>query len=88
MATPFRETATQAEIKVPDNVVQFSVSRYSYNGRYQLRGVRVYDLLNRSFTPLMSRCLSYRLMWFSVVMERRAGGVQPLGDDQGCADFL
>ena len=46
---PFERDTKDGVIKVPESVVGFSVSRYSYNGRYQLRGVRVYDLLKRTF---------------------------------------
>lgn len=46
---PFSRNSKTGEIETPENVVQFSVNRYQYNGRYQLRGTRVYDLLNRSF---------------------------------------
>nr|BAR33453.1 tail tubular protein A [uncultured Mediterranean phage uvMED] len=48
-AYPFQRNATTSEIEVPGNVVQFSVNRYQYNGRYQLRGTKVYDLIERSF---------------------------------------
>jgi len=47
---PFERDSKTKEIEVPESVVQFSVNRYSYNGRYQLRGTRVYDLLERSYT--------------------------------------
>lgn len=46
---PFERDTKDGVIKVPESVVGFSVNRYSYNGRYQLRGVRVYDLLKRTF---------------------------------------
>ena len=46
---PFLRNAKTGEIETPANVVQFSVNRYQYNGRYQLRGTRVYDLLNRTY---------------------------------------
>lgn len=48
-AYPFQRNSQTGEIETADNVVQFSVNRYQYNGRYQLRGTKVYDLLNRSF---------------------------------------
>jgi len=46
---PFAKDTSTKEIKVPDEVVGFSVNRYQYNGRFQLRGQRVYDLLKRTF---------------------------------------
>ena len=46
---PFKRDAKTGEIEVPDSVVGFSVNRYQYNGRFQLRGARVYDLLKRTF---------------------------------------
>ena len=68
---PFLRDTASSEIKVPDNVVEFSVSRYSYNGRYQLRGVRVYDLLNRTFTfpdtmPELQADVVFLLAWDDV----------------------
>ena len=46
---PFKRDATEGTVKVPDNIVSFSVNRYSYNGRFQLRGNKVYDLLKRTY---------------------------------------
>jgi hypothetical protein len=46
---PFKRDVNTGEIEVPDSVVGFSVNRYQYNGRFQLRGARVYDLLKRTF---------------------------------------
>ena len=46
---PFSRDVATGEIKVPAEVVGFSVNRYQYNGRFQLRGQRVYDLLKRTF---------------------------------------
>ena len=68
---PFSRDSKTEEIKVPDNVVEFSVNRYSYNGRYQLRGTRVYDLLNRSFTfdeqmPELQADVIFLLAWDDV----------------------
>lgn len=68
---PFQRDSNTGEIKVPDNVVEFSVNRYSYNGRYQLRGVRVYDLLERSFTfdeqmPQLKADVVFLLAWDDV----------------------
>lgn len=48
-AYPFTRNSFTGEIETAENVVEFSVNRYQYNGRYQLRGTKVYDLLNRSF---------------------------------------
>ena len=45
---PFKRDSLTGQIKVPDGVVQFSVNRFAYNGRYQARGSKVYDLLNRT----------------------------------------
>ena len=46
---PFLKNAKTNQIEVPEQVVEFSVDRYQYNGRFQLRGTKVYDLLNRTF---------------------------------------
>ena len=46
---PFQKDAKTNQIEVPEQVVEFSVDRYQYNGRFQLRGTKVYDLLNRTF---------------------------------------
>ena len=37
------------EIRVPSTVVEFTPNPYQWNGRFQLRGARVYDLLNRTY---------------------------------------
>jgi hypothetical protein len=46
---PFRKNAATNEIKVPETVVEFVPNPYQYNGRFQLRGTKVYDLVNRTF---------------------------------------
>ena len=46
---PFARDSVTGEIRVPQEVVGFSVNRYQYNGRFQLRGQRVYDLLKRTY---------------------------------------
>ena len=46
---PFLKDAKTNQIVVPEQVVEFSIDRYQYNGRFQLRGTKVYDLLNRTF---------------------------------------
>ena len=46
---PFQKNVKTNQIDVPEQVVEFSVDRYQYNGRFQLRGTKVYDLLNRTF---------------------------------------
>ena len=46
---PFSRDAVTGMIMVPEAVVGFSVNRYQYGGRFQLRGQKVYDLLNRTF---------------------------------------
>lgn len=45
---PFSKDALN-EIRVPETVVEFSPNPYEWNGRFQLRGARVYDLLNRTY---------------------------------------
>lgn len=47
-AYPFSKNALN-EIRVPDTVIEFSPNSYQWNGRFQLRGQRVYDLLNRTY---------------------------------------
>lgn len=68
---PFLRDTVSSEIRVPDNVVQFSCNRFSYNGRYQLRGVRVYDLVDRTFifpdtTPELKADVIFLLPWDDV----------------------
>jgi len=46
---PFSRDASTGMIVVPEAIVGFSVNRYQYNGRFQLRGQKVYDLLKRTF---------------------------------------
>ena len=46
---PFSRDSATGMIEVPEAVVGFSVNRYQYNGRFQLRGQKVYDLLKRTF---------------------------------------
>ena len=46
---PFSRDSATGMIEVPEAVVGFSVNRYQYNGRFQLRGRKVYDLLKRTF---------------------------------------
>ena len=48
-AYPFTRDAQSGMIVVPEAIVGFSVNRYQYNGRFQLRGQKVYDLLKRTF---------------------------------------
>lgn len=47
-AYPFAKDSL-SQIRVPETVVEFSPNPYQWNGRFQLRGSRVYDLLNRSY---------------------------------------
>ena len=47
---PFKKDSSSKEIVVPENAVEWAPSAYQYNGRFQLRGDRVYDLLNRTYT--------------------------------------
>lgn len=68
---PFKRDVETSEIKVPGNVVEFSVNRYSYNGRFQLRGSKVYDLLKRTFLideqiPELSADVIWLLAWDEV----------------------
>ncbi len=68
---PFRKDATSNEIKVPETVVEFSPNPYQYNGRFQLRGTRVYDLMNRTFEldstiDVLSADVIWLLSWDSV----------------------
>ena len=48
-AYPFKKDAVSTEIVVPETVVEFAPNAYQHNGRYQLRGTRVYDLVDRTF---------------------------------------
>ncbi len=47
-AYPFSKDSLN-QIRVPETVVEFSPNPYQWNGRFQLRGSRVYDLLNRTY---------------------------------------
>jgi len=47
-AYPFSKDSL-SQIRVPETVVEFSPNPYQWNGRFQLRGSRVYDLLNRTY---------------------------------------
>lgn len=46
---PFLRDTKEGVIKVPEEVVGFEVNRYKYNGRFQLRGDLVYDLMKRTY---------------------------------------
>ena len=46
---PFKRDAKEGTITVPSSCVGFAVSRYQWNGRFQLRGDQVYDLLKRTY---------------------------------------
>ena len=49
---------------VPETVVEFAPNAYQYNGRFQLRGTRVYDLINRTFNMGASMTeLSADVIW-------------------------
>lgn len=46
---PFSRDETTKQITIPENVISFSLDPYRWNGRFQLRGLRVYDRVNRSY---------------------------------------
>jgi hypothetical protein len=46
---PFHRDSDTGELTVPANIVQWAPSRVEWNGRFQLRGARVYDLQTRSY---------------------------------------
>ena len=48
-AYPFAPDAVSGEVLVPANVITWAVNPYRLNGRYILRGNRVYDKLNRTY---------------------------------------
>ena len=48
-AYPFDVDAVTGEVNVPDSAVKWNVDPYQLDGRYVLRGTRVYDKKNRSF---------------------------------------
>ena len=63
-AYPFERDTLTSEIKVPKEVVQFSVNRFAYNGRYQLRGSKVYDLQKRTtIFPDTVKSLDADVIW-------------------------
>lgn len=48
-AYPFDVDSNTGEIKVPTSVVKWNVDPYQLDGRFVLRGTRVYDRQNRTF---------------------------------------
>ena len=48
-AYPFAPDAVTGGIEVPTNVVTWAVNPYKLNGRYILRGNRVYDKEDRTY---------------------------------------
>ena len=46
---PFHRDPDTGELTVPANIVQWAPNRVEWNGRFQLRGARVYDLQVRSY---------------------------------------
>ncbi len=46
---PFHRDPDTGELTVPANIVQWAPNRVEWNGRFQLRGTRVYDLQARSY---------------------------------------
>lgn len=46
---PFAKDVATGEVVIPANVVRFTVDPYLYDGRFVVRGQRVYDTLFRSF---------------------------------------
>ena len=68
---PFKVDVNTNEIVVPQTVVEFVPNPYRYNGRFQLRGTRVYDLVNRTFnmdasTTEIEADVIWLLSWDSV----------------------
>ena len=49
-AYPFDVDAVTGEVNIPASVVKWNVDPYQLDGRYVLRGSRVYDKKNRSFS--------------------------------------
>jgi hypothetical protein len=48
-AYPFERDAVTKEVVVPSNVISFAVNQYQWDGRFIVRGQRVYDLWQRSY---------------------------------------
>jgi hypothetical protein len=48
-AYPFARDAKTGEVKVASDIIQWSVDPYHLNGRYVLRGSRVYDRKERTY---------------------------------------
>ena len=46
---PFHRDPDTGELTVPANIAQWAPSRIEWNGRFQLRGAKVYDLAARSY---------------------------------------
>ncbi len=49
LAYPFDIDSTSGEVEVPPSALRWSIDQYQYNGRFVLRGTRVYDKKNRTF---------------------------------------
>jgi len=46
---PFKRDTRSGEISVPATCMQWAANEYKYNGRFQVRGDRVYDLMKRTY---------------------------------------
>lgn len=49
LAYPFEIDATSGEVEVPPSALSWSIDQYKYNGRFVLRGTRVYDKKRRTY---------------------------------------
>ena len=46
---PFKPDATTKRVSVANNVVEFAINQYQWNGRFQARGNQVYDMAKKTY---------------------------------------
>lgn len=49
LAVSFKPDLASKEVLIPPNCVEFAINPYQWNGRFQVRGSKVYDLLNHTY---------------------------------------
>lgn len=48
-AVTFKPDASTKQVLIPPNCVEFAINPYQWNGRFQVRGNKVYDLMNHTY---------------------------------------
>lgn len=94
-AYPFERDANTKEVVVPSNVINFAVNQYQWDGRFILRGQRVYDTWTRGYkiedgiTPIQADVV-WLLPWddspeafnrWTVIRSARVFATRVLGSD-------